>query len=44
MMCCIVLLFAGERLVRTEEFDSYADMAEFVLKHGELYRCEVIII
>jgi hypothetical protein len=38
----IVLLFAGKRLVRYEEFNNYADMARFVLRHNKLYKCEVI--
>jgi hypothetical protein len=40
----IVLLFVGKRLVRTEEFKYYEDMAGFVLKYSELYRCEIILI
>jgi hypothetical protein len=38
----IVLLYAGKRLVRTEEFSNYDDMAKFVLKINQLYSYYVI--
>jgi hypothetical protein len=40
----IVLFFAGNMLMRVEEFNNYAEMARFVLENGEVYRCEVVTI
>ena len=40
-MMYIVLLYAGKRLVRVEEFANYADMALFVLRNV-LYHLEII--